>query len=819
MSIQSDSRGDNGVRAENTAPDAGITRPLAGLKTAEAAFVALLGRGLWPVGLYPRGVKRNTGTTEGKEPFGAKWGLVRWTVDRWKDLVRRFRGAGVGLGLGPGRGPDGAWVIDLEGDGPKAEESRSVLFGGEVIESLGWSSVRGGHQALLADTVRMTAIMGGLASSEVKGKPGVFHFAELPDLELRIGGFLPDGTVKQIQSVVPPTPGTDGTPREWNGVETIADAPESFYAFLEAAGAAASRPVPTATAGATTGPKPPAANRADAWLRKAFENGCGKIAMAPNKTRHATLLAQTRTLGGYLHYGLGFTEGELESRATEAADRAAPERAGDNPRCVRDAIDHGKASPLTLPDELHALAIGENGMSRNGEKGHHEGTGADAGSPDVEVMADGEDEGEVLDLWPTIDPRAFHGLAGEIVSAADPHNEGDRVATLVQFLVAFGNLIGHNAHFVVAATHHHLNLFIALVGMTAVGRKGTSWDVVRWILGGIDPDWKEGRIMGGLVSGEGLIHHVRDPKTEERPVKEGKGPPHASETVVVDPGVTDKRLLVVETEFSRVLKSMGRDSNTLSDVMRQGFDGGDLRTMGKNNGEKATGAHISIIAHVTQADIRRHLSETDTLNGFANRFLWTAVRQSKSLPEGGRLFEVDWSDITTRLRGAVAFARQVGKMTRDPAAAKVWAGLYDDLSAGRPGLLGAVLSRAVPLTMRMACQIALLDRSAVVRAGHLIAALALWDYCEASARFIFGDSLGDPVAEKLLAALKAAPDGLTRRDIANDVFKKNKKSKAIVALLSGLFTARLIHRRTDNATGGRPAERWYAGREPEPPTD
>ena len=84
---------------------------------------------------------------------------------------------------------------------------------------------------------------------------------------------------------------------------------------------------------------------------------------------------------------------------------------------------------------------------------------------------------EILDRWPRLDPAALHGVAGQIVQLADPHTEADPVATLVQVLAAFGNMIGRTCFFSVGATRHYLNLFIALVGLTALGRKGTSWDV------------------------------------------------------------------------------------------------------------------------------------------------------------------------------------------------------------------------------------------------------------------------------------------------------------------------------------------------------
>ena len=110
----------------------------------------------------------------------------------------------------------------------------------------------------------------------------------------------------------------------------------------------------------------------------------------------------------------------------------------------------------------------------------------------------------------------------------------------------------------------------------------------------------------------------------------------------------------------------------------------------------------------------------------------------------------------------------------------------------------------------MACLFALLDQSTVVQADHLNAALALWDYLESSARFIFGGTLGDPDAEKLIAAVKAAPNGLTRNDIRTQVYHGHLPAARLAELLERLLNEGLVSRRTE-ATGGKPAERWFAG--------
>jgi hypothetical protein len=205
-------------------------------RSIQNTFIQLLAKGLWPVAIYPRGVTPPgwDKVAQGKEPIGKDWGLVRRNVDYAHAIYRQWPGAGVGVCLGPKRGPDGKWLIDVEGDGPEAEESRAKLFGGEVVHTLGWDSTRGGHELMICDGERLARIVPDLKAFEGKGlKTGVYKHPELPDLELRLGGFKDGGIVKQVQSVVPPTPGTDGTPRRSNGVGKIVEVPEHFYTFLE----------------------------------------------------------------------------------------------------------------------------------------------------------------------------------------------------------------------------------------------------------------------------------------------------------------------------------------------------------------------------------------------------------------------------------------------------------------------------------------------------------------------------------------------------------------------------------------------------------
>ncbi|MGC8559737.1 MAG: DnaB-like helicase N-terminal domain-containing protein [Phycisphaerae bacterium] len=326
---------------------------------------------------------------------------------------------------------------------------------------------------------------------------------------------------------------------------------------------------------------------------------------------------------------------------------------------------------------------------------------------------------------PMMHSAAYHGVAGEWVRLIDPHTEADPAATLLQFLIAFGNAAGRRAHFHIGATKHYLNLFGCLIGATNAGRKGTSLEGALLPIRLIDEAWGDRCQATGLSSGEGLIDAVRDPQVQA--------------DHIIDAGVQDKRLLVIETELAAPMQRMGRDGNTLSTIVRQAWDGGRLRTMTKGSPMRATDAHISIIAHITPEELRRLLTANEQTNGFANRFLWCFVHRSKYLPFGGRIDEALLDPIRGHLMDALEFAAQPREITMSADAAAAWEGYYRQLTADLPGVVGAMTARGAPMVRRLACIYSCLDFSEKVELVHLEAAMAVWNHCRESVEYIFGD--------------------------------------------------------------------------------
>jgi hypothetical protein len=410
--------------------------------------------------------------------------------------------------------------------------------------------------------------------------------------------------------------------------------------------------------------------------------------------------------------------------------------------------------------------------------------------------------------WPEpIAPEAFIGPIGSYVQAVLPATESDPAAVLLQSLVMFGNCAGRNAFVAVEADRHYANEFLAVVGATAGGRKGLAAGVAKDAFVPANGTWHNTRIASGLSSGEGLIWFIRDPIEKMEHVKE-KNQPVRYEAVIADPGVEDKRAMIVEPEFVGVLKQAERMGNTLSAILRQAWESSNLRTLTKNSPAKATGAHVSLVGHITEDELKKYLSEVETANGFANRFLWIVVRRSKFLPKAPPRDEKAVEAARTDIAAAVVFAKKQGRVHRDADADALWAEVYPVLERDRGGMTGAMLARTAAHVTRLALIYALSELSPVIRVRHLTAAVAVWEYSERSVVYLFGDSTGDGIADDALSLVRNSPTGVTRADVSH-FFGRHVPSDRLSQALRTLH--RLGRARFETVeTGGRPAERWFA---------
>ena len=353
-----------------------------------------------------------------------------------------------------------------------------------------------------------------------------------------------------------------------------------------------------------------------------------------------------------------------------------------------------------------------------------------------EIEENSSDDSLDAPEWPTPNPAMFTGPAGEFVDAVAQHTEADPVALLVHFLVGVGNMLDRGPYVRIEAAEHYSNLYALLVGPTSSGRKGTAWGQVRRFMQLVAPEWVRNCIASGLSSGEGVIYKLRS-EDEVTPI--------------------DRRLLVVESEFGSVLRVVKREGNTLSPVLRNGWDGEPLRSLTKNSPLEARDVHLSIVGHITLEELTTDCPRVELANGLLNRFLVVLVKRAQLLPEGGGL--PDLSPVARRLSSIDTQRREIKK---DPAARRRWCEIYEELDVQRSsGLVGAITGRAEAHILRLAGVYTALDGRSTMIISDLEAALAVVQFVQSSVAFIFGDELGDPLAGRVLEALTDGPSTLT----------------------------------------------------------
>lgn len=395
-------------------------------------------------------------------------------------------------------------------------------------------------------------------------------------------------------------------------------------------------------------------------------------------------------------------------------------------------------------------------------------------------------------------PEAYSGFAGQFVEEAVRESEASPVAVLLTFLARFGCEVFNPKtlcpYYEIGDTKHYPRLFVAICGQTAKARKGTSAKPVERLF-----DFPKTLFTssiqvspGPLSSGEGLIYAVRDKRKELDPV--------SGEMKVIDNGAMDKRLFVLDEELAGALTVTKKEGNTLSSVLRGFWDNGSARPMTKTNRISSTSAHVCIVAHITKGELETHLQNVELLNGFANRFLWALVHRSKlvSIPKAipNNILEKFQVILADRLR----FGQQCQNFTFADETKELWNEIYPWLSRDKVGMVGAVTDRAEPQTARLALIYALLDKKKVIEPVHLKSALAVWSYCEASAKVLFSGRGVYKLDDKILSFLESENLSLTEINLK---LGKNIPSQEIKSALQRLIDANIVKFEIEK-TKGRP---------------
>jgi hypothetical protein len=391
---------------------------------------------------------------------------------------------------------------------------------------------------------------------------------------------------------------------------------------------------------------------------------------------------------------------------------------------------------------------------------------------------------------PPSDSPLWGTLVGTFAREAAPVTEAGPINTSMQFLAMFSAYVS-GAYTWVGGTKHAANLFAVIVGPTASAHKGDAERLAEASIHAAVPD-KWVRKVKGVSSGEGIIYSVRDGVLNEEGVLVG--------------GVEDKRLLIVEPEFARILKVMERNGSTVSTVLREAYEASHLQTLTKNSPDMATNPHISFIGHITADELRADLKRVEMANGLGNRFLWIYSTRAQVLANPG-IYDPS-EQLIRHLRDALEFGSQVRLIMRSTAADAYWDKAYQELSEPAPGLIGSMLARNPANALRLSMVFAIMRCSESIEPEDIQAALEIVGYSTDSVRYLFEAANVDPHERKVIEALEVAPRReLTRLEINTAVFQHHVSASEIDGIRDVLVYRNLVEV-TKVKSGGRPTETW-----------
>lgn len=425
---------------------------------------------------------------------------------------------------------------------------------------------------------------------------------------------------------------------------------------------------------------------------------------------------------------------------------------------------------------------------------------------------------------PSMRPEGFPPLVRAIVDTACFSSEAHPVAVAANVVAWFGASVGRVPFQRIGDQKIHCRPFVLIVGKSAKARKGTSETTAREVFKRADAVQRRQTgtknvlrfHKGGISTTEGIVKELRDPV---EPDEKGKGG---------DPGVSDKRLAVIEPEFEGLMAAMQRDGNTLAGAIRTAWDGDPLAPMRQTNPFKVEYPHITLTCHCTGFALRTKVAENDIANGVMNRFMLVHVHRPKLVPLPEPTPEGVLDDLAQRLAVAIDYATKGDPHQRDkhevamtPEAKDVWCELYPAITRDRDGKAGSLMARSEVYARMLAMIFALMDCRSDIEPCDIFAALAWVDYWAASVAYVFhGDDDADdedgldPFAAEVLQLVQAQP-GIKLSEL-NARWSRNKTTEVREALEKLMSLAPpLVRQEVDKSTGGRVAKRYHPAPAPE----
>ena len=425
----------------------------------------------------------------------------------------------------------------------------------------------------------------------------------------------------------------------------------------------------------------------------------------------------------------------------------------------------------------------------------------------------GDDENpDLTNRPPQTTPNMFPGLLQEIVDACCKGSEAVPIAVASNCLLRFAALVGPGVYLPIGDEKRQLNEFVLMIGPTGLGKGGSHHGpkrlfnkVEEYLQLDLDRQVQVGKSCGitrypflnvhngGFSSGEGLAATLNDNGINN------------------EPSVTDKRLLVFEPEFSNVMSMCQRGGNTLSVVLRNVYDGINIKPMTKRDKVQVTNPHVCLLANITDHELKQHdQSDMMSSNGMLNRFLILWQQPDKELPFPDPIPEPVLNSLADLVAKRILQARKgshethyrkvqenAWPVTLDDQARSYWSLVYSQL-LNRPDseTVKSMTRRHRLHALLLAAIFALFDGRDRVQLGDMKSAMTWINYSQRSVIYAFKSTKEEmeareiyQLARRILYAvviLNARHGQCTRTDIHN-FYQRKLKGKNITRALESLF--------------------------------
>ena len=220
-------------------------------------------------------------------------------------------------------------------------------------------------------------------------------------------------------------------------------------------------------------------------------------------------------------------------------------------------------------------------------------------------------------------PAAYDGLLGECTEFLLDGTDASPVAVLASLVAFCGALMPARGYW---HGQHTSSPFLALVGKSGIGRKGTAMYRVRDALGNtLGMDAVNRVRFDGIASGEALVRALLD---------------RSQVTFGVPTGV------LFEEEYATFLAASGREGSNLDVRMRSAFDGKQLahRKVAETISVPEP-YYLSGLVAITPEELQGRVSKSSFKNGSGNRWLWLpVVRRDVRVVSSEPIFPVEMSE-------------------------------------------------------------------------------------------------------------------------------------------------------------------------------